>query len=131
VEVKKKKEEIKKSLICVECPRGCGLTVETENGGVFKDTGNFCATGKSYAGAAVIAPKRILTTTIRLTSGDMLPVKTDRAVDKSKLFDIMKRINVISVPPPVGIGRIIAKNIDGDGANLIAAKEIAAKEKRK
>ena len=113
-------------LICIECPRGCELTVETENGAVNKVAGNFCLKGKRYAAAECIKPVRVLTTTVRTTNGIMLPVKTTEAVDKSKMFEIMTKINLLTVDAPVSIGRIIAKNIDGTSVNLIATKTISA-----
>jgi len=111
-------------LICIECPRGCEMAIETEKGVVSKITGNFCVKGKGYAEAEVTAPKRVLTTTVRLASGAMLPVKTDKAVDKDKLLDTMKKINLLTVEGPVSIGRILSKNIDGAGADLIATKNV-------
>ena len=107
-------------LICIECPRGCELTAETENGKVISVAGNFCKKGVRYAQDECIRPVRILTTTVRMADGRMLPVKTDRGIDKDKLFSIMAAINKINVSPPVNIGRVLAENIDGNGANLVA-----------
>ena len=39
----------KKELICIGCPMGCALTVETEGNEVLSVTGNTCPRGESYA----------------------------------------------------------------------------------
>lgn len=111
-----------KKLICIECPRGCELTAETDESSVKSVTGNFCKKGVQYAQEECISPKRVLTTTVRLADGRMLPVKTDRGVDKDKLLCVMAAINKLTVSPPVSIGQILAENIDGMGINIIATK---------
>ena len=125
---------MKKELICIECPRGCGMSAEIEGNAVKSVAGNFCKKGLKYAAAECIRPVRIVTTAVRLPDGRMLPVKTDRGVDKAKIFEVMKSINGVRVSPPVALGQILAENIDGDGARLAAcadAGRIAAEESKK
>ncbi|MCL2751781.1 MAG: DUF1667 domain-containing protein [Firmicutes bacterium] len=110
-----------KQLICIECPRGCELSVEI-GGNVKNVVGNFCKKGLQYAKAECVCPARVLTTTVRLVDGRMLSVKTDRAMDKDKLFSVMREINKLAVSAPVRIGQILAQNIDGAGANIVATK---------
>jgi CxxC motif-containing protein len=52
----------------------------------------------------------------------MLPVKTDRPVDKDKIFDVMNLINSLIVSAPVKVGDVVA--CDVCGANIISAKEV-------
>ena len=112
------------NLICIECPRGCEMTAETRDNAVLSVQGNFCIKGKRYAEAECIKPVRVLTTTIHMTDGRMLPVKTDRAIDKAKLFETMKSISEITASSPVLTGQVLAIDIDGEGANLVATKSI-------
>jgi CxxC motif-containing protein len=109
-------------LICIQCPRGCELTAEIEGGEVKSVTGNFCKKGRQYAQEECVSPKRVLTTTVRLSDGRMLPVKTDRSIDKSKLLSVIAAVNKITPTPPIKIGQTLAENIDGTGANIIATK---------
>lgn len=115
---------MKRKLICVECPIGCSIEATTENGTVLSVVGNNCPRGKSYAENEVVCPKRVLTTTVRAESGEMLPVKTDIPVKKSEMLSLMKKINRIRVKAPVKIGDVIAENIDGE-ANLVATGELS------
>ena len=110
---------MKRNFVCIECPRGCELTAETTENGVFV-TGNFCPRGKKYAEAEMTCPRRIVTSTVRAAHG-MIPVKTDRMVRKSEMFPIMKKIRAVRVSHDVQIGDVIVSNIDGEGADLIAS----------
>lgn len=106
-------------LTCIECPIGCSLEVGVENNEAAFVKGNACPRGKVYGENEVICPRRIVTSTVRLTNGKMLPVKTERAVKKTDMFAVMKKINALKVQPPVQIGDVLMENISEDIA-LIA-----------
>lgn len=111
--------------VCIECPRGCALSVEKE-GDEVRVFGNFCPKGKKYATDEVTVPKRIITSTVRAKDG-MIPVKTDTSVKKAEMFNIMKKIRSVRVDKTLSIGDIVIENIDGEGANLIATAPYIAK----
>ena len=82
-----------KELTCIECPKGCRITVELIDGEVKSVKGNDCPRGKKYAESEVVCPMRVLTTTVRCSSGEMVSVKTDKPVKKAELFELMEKIN--------------------------------------
>ena len=107
-----------KNLTCIECPIGCAIEVEMENGVVLSVKGNACPRGKLYAEAEVVCPKRVITSTVRAENGEMIPVKTDKPVRKDAIFEVMQKINATSCKLPVALGDILVENICDD-ANLI------------
>lgn len=107
------------SLTCIECPIGCSIEVEMQDGKVVSVKGNACPRGKLYAENEVVCPKRVVTSTVRATDGTMVPVKTDKPVKKSEIFAIMEKINNTVCVLPVKIGDVLVENISDD-ANLIA-----------
>ena len=109
-------------MTCIVCPVGCTLTIDDS----LNVTGNRCKRGEPYAIKELTNPTRILTSTVRINSviTKRLSVKTAQPVAKEKLFDVMARLNACDVRPPVNIGDVIVKNIDGDGTNLIATRKI-------
>ena len=109
---------MKKYLTCIECPVGCEIEVEMENGVVLSVKGNACPRGKIYAEAEVVCPKRVVTSTVRAENGEIVPVKTDRPVRKDAIFEVMKKINETICKMPVAPGDVLVKNICDD-ANLI------------
>ena len=112
-----------KILTCIECPMGCTITAQTENGAVKSVSGNGCPRGKLYAENEVICPVRVLTTTVKTTFGKLLPVKIDKPIKKENLFAAMEKANGIIVGKKVVIGDIVSVDFY-DGANLIATDGI-------
>lgn len=120
---------MERSLTCIECPRGCTVTVTTEGDTVTAVTGNFCPKGKAYAVAELTDPVRVVTGSVRAPDAQV-SVKTDRPVRKGDIFDIMKKINAARILTNCEIGAIIIANIDGRGANLVATKPYKAQQGR-
>ncbi len=109
----------KTRLICIECPMGCEIETQTENGKVVSVTGNSCPRGKMYAENEAICPKRVVTSSVRAVDGRMISVKTDRPVKKSEIFEVMKKINAVHPSGTVKIGDVLFKNISDD-VSLVA-----------
>ncbi len=108
-----------RNLTCIECPIGCSIEVGLEDGKVVYIKGNSCPRGKMYAENEVICPKRVVTSTVRAENGKLVPVKTDKPINKSEIFAVMEKINSVVCKLPVKIGDVLFTNIS-DGANLIA-----------
>ncbi|MFX1452720.1 MAG: DUF1667 domain-containing protein [Promethearchaeota archaeon] len=102
----------KKTLTCIVCPQGCPIEV-WEDEGEIKVSGNTCKRGFEYALEEYKAPKRILTSTMRVKDGilPVIPVRSDIPIPKEKLFDLMKIINKIIIEAPIKMGDILIKNI--------------------
>ena len=113
-----------KELVCIVCPKGCRLHVDEENG--FAVTGNSCPRGAEYGKNEIQNPTRVLTSTVRITGGayPRCPVKTDRAVPKAKLMDIMKELNGVTLSSPVEIGQVVLRNAAGTGAGVVVTKAL-------
>ena len=110
---------MKRIVNCVECPKGCEITVETEDGKITGITGNSCPRGKAYAENEVVCPRRVLTSTVKTKDGKVVPVKTDKPVKKVELFDVMAKINSAVAGEKVKIGDVIIANVTED-INVVA-----------
>ena len=113
----------KVNLTCIECPFGCDVTVEFDGDKILSVVGNTCPRGEKYAKTEVVCPKRVLTTTVKVKDGRMLPVKTSEPILKSETFNAMQKINGITVDAPIKIGDVIIKNMY-DGVDLIATLDL-------
>ena len=60
-----------KNLTCIGCPLGCQLQVSMENGEVVSVTGNTCKRGDVYARKEVTHPTRIVTSTVKVSDGEI------------------------------------------------------------
>lgn len=119
----------KKELICIGCPLGCMVTVETDGEEIISVKGNTCKRGEDYARKEVTNPTRIVTSTVMAEGGhlDMVSVKTGSDIPKGKIFDCVKALKGIRVQAPVHIGDVIVKNVAGTGVDVVATKEIFVK----
>ena len=114
-----------KKLTCIECPKGCVLAVDVENSRVIKVTGNQCPKAEQYAISEIENPSRILTSTV-LGQGlilKMIPVRTNKPIPKSRIFEAMAEIKKIRVGRPLTSGEVIVKNFLGLDADLIATRK--------
>lgn len=112
-------------LICIACPRGCRLHVETVDNQLIV-TGNKCPKGIDYGIKEVTSPTRIITSTVKVIDSVVkrLPVVTETEVPKGLMFDVMAEINTCVVRPPVYIGDVVIKDIAKTGVDLISSKTV-------
>lgn len=117
-----------KFVTCIVCPKGCRIKVLLEKDQIV-DIKNFgCKRGIEYAKEEVMAPKRILTTTIAVQGQNlrMLPVKSQYAIPKELLKTAMHEMKNLYVKPPINSGDVIWPNVADTGVNVIATRNIDA-----
>ena len=116
----------KKELICIGCPMGCSLAVEVDTGTVTSVTGNICKRGDEYARREVIAPTRMLTTTLPVHGGNRatVAVKTNGEVPKALLMDCARALRDTKLTAPIQAGDIVFPNILDTGIDVIAVKTV-------
>ncbi len=110
---------------CIECPKGCFLSVEIEDSKVVSISGNECPKGKKYAISEIENPVRILTSSV-LSQGlalKMIPVRTDRSIPRTALKKAMEEIKRIKISQPVRVGTVIVENFLNLGVNLVATRD--------
>lgn len=112
-----------REIVCINCPRGCHLQVNTNT---LEVNGNTCPKGKEYGLNEVKNPLRIVTTTVKIEHGNirMLPVKTDKAIPKKLNFKCMDLLKDVVIKAPVNVGDILVLNVLGTDANIVACKKV-------
>jgi len=116
-----------KELTCIECPKGCLLSIDIENCRVVKVSGNECPKGEKYAVQETENPMRILTSAV-LAEGlsmKMVPVRTDKPIPKSKIMEAMSEVKKIRLKNSVNSGSIIIENFLGLGVNLLSTRRVS------
>ena len=113
----------RRDFVCIVCPRGCPLSIDLDT---LEVTGNTCKRGEEYAKAEVTNPTRTITSSVRVANrkDTLVSVKTDRAIPKGMIFQIMEEINKAKVNAPTTIGDVVIENVLGTGANVIITKKI-------
>lgn len=137
-----------REMVCISCPVGCRLALYLEPpadaAGAVGDvavgraaaangtasaaerlvvTGNRCSRGEVYAREEYLAPKRVVTATVRMHSGHRprLPVRTSAPLPKGEIEGLLRRIYELELTPPIERGEVIIPDIAGSGVDLLAS----------
>jgi CxxC motif-containing protein len=120
--------ENKKDMVCIACPLGCKMQIQTLVNGktTFKISGNKCSRGEKYAIDELTNPTRMVTSTVIIKNGHLsrLPVRTSSAIPKDKIFECMKTLEEVEVEGPVKSGEVIIKNLLGLNIDIIATRSM-------
>jgi len=114
-----------KDIRCIVCPTGCLVHVENVNGELIIE-GHSCKRGEEYSREEFVAPKRILTTTMRVENGflPLIPVRSNVPIPKEKLKETLKEIAKTIVKAPIRMGDILIQNVVGLDINIIASRDL-------
>lgn len=115
---------------CIVCPTGCEIKVKKDPSDKVTFEGYTCDRGLEYAQQEFYEPKRILTSTMQVKHGflPLIPVRTDKAILKDQLKNVMKEIAKVEVEAPIKMGDILIENVLGLGANIIASRDLNKEE---
>lgn len=111
----------KKDFICIKCPLGCNITVETDNGEIKNIIGNTCPKGADYVTKELTDPRRIVTSLVRVQGGvlPVVSVKTAADIPKDRIRDCIKALKMIELPAPVRMGDVVIENVCGTGVDIV------------
>lgn len=117
-----------RDMVCIVCPMGCHMVLEKdeqEESGI-KVLHNQCPRGKAYAIEEMIAPKRMLTSTVIIENGFLkrLPVKTTGPIPKELLGAAMAVLAEVKVTAPIEVGTVVVENLLGTGISVVAARSM-------
>jgi CxxC motif-containing protein len=111
---------------CIVCPIGCTLTVVKAEDGCLTVTGNRCPKGEVYAREETLSPKRVVTAVVRTDSRSWpcIPVRTDAALPRPLVPDLIRDLAGLSVALPAARGTMLIENYRGSGVNVILTRTL-------
>ncbi len=111
-----------RTLICIGCPNGCLVTVDKNPDGSLSITGNTCKKGEEYARNEVTAPKRTVTSIVRVSGGKnpVVSVKTKEEIPKEKIAACMEEIDRAAVKAAGSVGQIVIADVADTGVDIVA-----------
>ena len=114
-----------RTLICIGCPNGCLVTVDKNPDGSLSITGNTCKKGEEYARNEVTAPKRTVTSIVRVSGGKnpVVSVKTKEEIPKEKIAACMEEISRTALKAPVSLGQVVIADVAGTGVDIVATAD--------
>ena len=112
-------------ITCINCPVGCRLTVELENGQVVSVTGNTCPRGVNYARQECVDPLRMVTAVVHVEGSAVpLSVKTKTPIPKKEISSCMQALANAKLTAPIKAGDVVVANVCGTGVDVIATKSV-------
>ena len=114
---------MKRELACIVCPSSCVLDVDIKDGSI-KVSGNICEKGVEFVTTELSDPVRVLTTTVKISSGGLLPVRSKTTVKKSEMKTLVSQLKDIIITPPVTIGQIIVDNFGKNAVDIVASENV-------
>ena len=116
----------RKEFVCIRCPLGCNIAVETEGAEIKNITGNTCPRGADYVTKELTDPRRIVTSLVRVMGGELpvVSVKTTADIPKDKIADCIQVLKEIELKAPVHMGDVVAENVCGTAVNIVATANV-------
>ena len=115
--------QVEREFVCIVCPNSCELVARECNNSL-QVSGNRCDKGVAFAEQEVYNPQRVLTSTVKLSTGKLLPVRSSGAVKKGELKTLVRSLRSVSVTPPVEIGQIIVSGAGENSVDIVASDSV-------
>lgn len=109
-------------LICIACPKGCRLSVDSE----LNVAGHSCERGVAYGRGEARNPVRIVTSTVRIEGGmhPRCPVKTNGSIPKGRVIDAMRALDGVCLKAPVRAGQPAVADVCGTGVDFVVTRDM-------
>ena len=114
---------MKREFVCIVCPSSCIIYTNDTNG-TLDVSGNKCEKGHVFAEKEINDPERLVTTTVKLTTGGLLPVRSRSMVKKKEVKPLVLQLKSVVVLPPVSIGQVILAKQGVNSVDIIASDNI-------
>ncbi len=119
-----------RQFICVTCPVGCTIEATVEEGKLVGIQGQACKRGMAFVEEELTAPKRTLTTTVRVVGGvlPLVPVRSSKPLPKGMLLPAAALLRDVVLQAPVIEHQLVVQNILQTGVDIIASRDLPRAE---
>jgi CxxC motif-containing protein len=117
-----------REFICVTCPVGCSIQAEVDGQELVALHGQACQRGEAFVREELTAPRRMLTTTVRVNGGKLplVPVRSNVPVPKGLMFEIARALREVALHAPVADHQMVLENALGSGVDIVTSRGIQA-----
>ncbi len=119
--------------LCIGCPLGCRLEVETEGDDIVEVRGNQCRKGEKFARQEHLDPKRMVATTVAIAGATItrLPVHTAEPVPKDLVRTVCDALHRLVLEAPVAMGQVVLADVLGTGVDVVASRTLARSDDKR
>ncbi len=113
--------------VCIVCPRGCHLQYQYQ-GEELIITNNGCGRGPEYLKQELVLPKRMLTTTVKVSGGEIpvVPVYASEYVAKADIDQFLQYLKTIELQAPITSNTEIVTSINGKEVHIFTSRDVNA-----
>jgi CxxC motif-containing protein len=113
-------------MVCINCPLGCRMELEIEDGEIKAVQHNSCKRGIEYAQQEFYDPRRMVTATAAITGGAMnrVPVRTTEPIPINHINGVLQAIYTLNLFAPLKIETAVIKNFADTGIDVITTRNI-------
>ena len=119
-----------KDLICVTCPMGCTLHVSLQDGQLHQISGQACKRGAAFAQEELFAPRRVLTTTVRVRNGilPLVPVRSRAPLPQKMILKVVAILHKLELEAPIKEHQVVLANVLESGVDIVTSRALEASE---
>ncbi len=112
--------------LCIGCPLGCRLEVDTQGDEILEVRGNACKRGDTFARQEHVDPRRFVTTTVAIEGAPWprLPVATAGSVPKHVMREVCEALHALRLEAPVELGQVVLPDALGTGIDVVATRSM-------
>ncbi|MBQ9088690.1 MAG: DUF1667 domain-containing protein [Lentisphaeria bacterium] len=112
---------MKKSLICISCPRGCHLEISSAAAGEWLVSGNQCPRGKQYAIQEATDPRRMLTAAVpaKVDGVPCASVRSTSPLPVALIPELLNTLYKMRLDTPAKRGDVLLANWKDSGIDII------------
>lgn len=115
-----------REFICVTCPVGCAIRAGIEGDEVVEVQGPACRRGAAFVREELTAPRRTLTTTVRVAGGalPLVPVRSREPLPKGIVLDVAARLRAVELEAPVAAHQVVMADALGSGVDIVTTRAV-------
>ncbi|MGI5917043.1 MAG: DUF1667 domain-containing protein [Anaerolineae bacterium] len=115
-----------REFICVTCPVGCSIETVVEGQELIEIRGQACNRGVAFVKEELSAPRRMLTTTVRVEGGalPLVPVRSREPLPKEQVLDVAAALRRVVLKAPVKEHQVVLADALGTGVDIIASRDM-------
>ncbi|OGO05844.1 MAG: hypothetical protein A2Y73_07265 [Chloroflexi bacterium RBG_13_56_8] len=116
--------------ICITCPVGCAIDALVEGDELLEIKGHACNRGIAFIREELSAPKRMLTTTVRVEKGELplVPVRSAEALPKEALLKVASLLRRVVLEAPISEHQLVMGDVLHTGVDIITSRAVSRSE---
>ncbi len=117
-----------REFICVTCPVGCTIQAIVDGDELVSIEGQSCKRGEAFVREELTAPKRMLTTTVRVRGGvlPLVPVRSTAPLPKGRVLEVASLLRGIVLDAPIPPRQTVVANVLDTGVDIVTSRALPA-----